>query len=1288
MIPEVFGQQVRSRQVAWRQPVQEGGATAQKGGGGPLFEGAQLDPDRSDLPYLHESIPLRANVTGFTAYVRDAVYAPLTGQEVAQLPGLGTVTLGEAEVRSRLARHRKQPVAQVDIVPFRRNTGTGAYERLVSYRIDLVEEVGGGIAGAPRAGTYPANSRMASGEWYRFTVHQDGVYRVTYEFLQELGVSGPVASDQLNIYGNHEGMLPFTNSAMRPTDVLPNAIEVVDGGDGQFGPGDHLLFFASDAQRWQGGGSGCGPWSHVKNVYSDSASYFVGIGVDPPKRVQNAALSQDPATVQVTAFDDRQFQDRDLVNLIKTGRTWYAETFDNVTTYTYSFDMPYLRADDSVRVVFDGASRTVGTSNASTFSLSGSGLQATFSETGVPSNYNSIYARPFTRCFTFRPTNSTLTFTVSFDKFDPVTSLAWMNYLEVFGRRDLKMVGNQLLFQDPASVGAGQVAEYSLDLAQSVHRVWDVTDPLNVRNVAYSDGGAVKTWRMAADTLHHFVAFRNSGYLAPKAVGRVANQDLHATAVPTDMVIVCPDPFRSQAERLAERRISEGISVRIVSPQEVFNEFSSGQRDATAIKRYMKMLYDRAGADPLQMPRYLLLFGDGSYNNINLSVNNQNWIPSYQTAVSTDPTRSYTSDDYFALLDDAEGENTFDLTDIGVGRFPVSSLEQARQMVDKVLNYDRLSLLASSEGAQCSIGNDAGLSDWRNWVMFVSDDQEGDSFEGAVHMSQSDGLATTVEVEHPRFNINKVYLDAYTQYSTPGGERYPDAQNEVRERVEKGLLLVNYTGHGGEVGWAHERLLDVNTILGWSNLERLPLFMTATCEFTRWDDPARTSAGEFVFLNPEGGGIALMSTTRLAFSTQNYALAQYFYDHVFDELDEHGRTNCLGDIYRRTKVDITTAQGNQTNHRNFVLIGDPSMRLAQPEAKAVITAITDTLGNPVDTISALATVRITGQVVDDNDQVITGFNGQVVPTVFDKKVNVSTLTNDGGSPFNFQLRKNIIYRGRATVTNGQFSFTFVVPKDIQYQVGPGRVSVYAESASMNASGYTNDPLVGGTATNVIADEEGPRIELYLNDDRFVPGGITDETPLLFAKLFDDNGINTLGNSIGHDIVAVLDENTDQAVVLNDRYEADLDTYKSGKVRYRFSDLAEGPHTLSLKAWDVFNNSSTRTTEFVVAPSAELALEHVLNYPNPFTTRTEFYFEHNRPCSTIDVQVQVFTVSGRLVKTIDRTLTCDGFRSEPLAWDGLDDQGDKLARGVYVYRLAIRTEQGERADKFEKLVILR
>ena len=338
-----------------------------------------------------------------------------------------------------------------------------------------------------------------------------------------------------------------------------------------------------------------------------------------------------------------------------------------------------------------------------------------------------------------------------------------------------------------------------------------------------------------------------------------------------------------------------------------------------------------------------------------------------------------------------------------------------------------------------------------------------------------------VEAESPCLNVNKIYLDAYVQYSTPGGQRYPDADKELRDRVQKGTLLVNYVGHGGEVGWAHERFLDNGTILGWTNLERLPLFMTATCEFSRWDDPIRTSAGENVFLNPNGGGIGLMTTTRLAYSSQNQLISNDFYDYVFKPTDEQGRDQRLGDIYRRTKVDATPAGNSGTpNHRNFSLLGDPSMRLAMARNAAVITAITDTLGNPMDTIKALSTVRISGTVNGQDGQVLADFNGTVVPTVYDKKTAVATLVNDPGlnaSPFLFKVRKNIIYRGRATVTNGQFNFTFVVPKDIDYRVDSGRVSVYCEGLTTNACGFTNDPLVGGTDNTALADASGPDIQL-------------------------------------------------------------------------------------------------------------------------------------------------------------------------------------------------------------------
>ncbi|MEO8734496.1 MAG: type IX secretion system sortase PorU, partial [Flavobacteriales bacterium] len=1130
-----------------------------------------------------------------------------------------------------------------------------------------------------------------SGSWYRFSVTQDGVYELTYAFLESMGVDvSDLQSDAINIYGNHAGLLPFTNLPFLPTDLLQNAVLMEDGGDGHFDPGDRILFYASGPQRWVQNGT---LFNHVKNVYTDSASYFVGIGVDPPKRITNTVLSTQPVTDEITTFNDRQVIDKDAVNLIKSGRTMFSETYDQVLTYNYNFSVPYLHSADPVSLQVNVLARSIG--GPSSFTVLAGGATNTIAIPTTSVSETGDYGKYVSAQFSLQATGSNLPISVTYVKSDPVLSVGYMDFLELNDRRDLTFFGDQLTFRDLQSVGTGHVGQFTLDQAGAAEHIWEVTHPEDAREVPVTVNGVAKSFILNTDSLREFIAFKGTGLLQPIAEGAVPNQDLHATPTPTDLVIVCPAPFMSEAQRLADHRADEGLSVVLVTPQQVFNEFSSGQRDATAIKRYMKMLYDRAGSDPALVPRYLLLFGDGSYNNLSLSPSNQNWVPTYETYNSWNFSNSYTSDDYFITLDDADGESAADLVDMGVGRLPVSSTGQAHDAVNKLLNYDKYTL-SSTATTSCTSGSDGGANDWRNSVLFCADDRGegggGSQYDGTAFMGNSDALAQKTAVQDPCLNINKIYLDAYVQFTTPGGQRYPDAENDLRDRVQRGSLVVNYVGHGGEVGWAHERFLDNTTILGWTNLDRLPLFMTATCEFSRWDDPGRTSAGENVFLNPNGGGIGLMTTTRLAYAGPNQNLSMDFYNVVFQPTDELGRDQRFGDIYRRTKVAATTTSG--VNHRNFTLLGDPSARLALARNKAMITAITDTLGNPLDTIQALSVVRISGTVNAPTGEVLTDFNGTVVPTVFDKQSLVNTLDNDPppppsvGQPYSFKVRKNILYRGRATVTDGHFQFTFVVPKDIDYQVDSGRVSVYAESLTANACGYTNDPLVGGTDNSAAADAIGPTIELYLNDDQFVPGGITNETPLLYAKLYDQSGINTAGSSIGHDLVAVVDANTENAVVLNDWYEADKDTYKSGQVRYKFSTIAEGNHTLDLKAWDVYNNSTEKSTDFVVAPSAQLALAHVLNYPNPFTTHTEFYFEHNRPCTVLDCQVQIFTVSGRLVKTLNRRLDCDGFRSEPLAWDGLDDHGDRIGRGVYVYRLSITTPTGEKADKIEKLVILR
>jgi hypothetical protein len=459
--------------------------------------------------------------------------------------------------------------------------------------------------------------------------------------------------------------------------------------------------------------------------------------------------------------------------------------------------------------------------------------------------------------------------------------------------------------------------------------------------------------------------------------------------------------------------------------------------------------------------------------------------------------------------------------------------------------------------------------------------------------------------------------------------------------------------------------------------------LTATCELARFDDPDYNSAGEVLVMNPEGGAIAMLTTTRVVTSGSNFAIDTAFFRVAFDENEITDLT--LGKINMLTKNGVSASNGSKPN---FSLLGDPALAMAYPDKMVYTTHINGTeITLFVDTLKSLQEVEFKGYVGDADGTKLNGFNGFVYPTVFDKESHITSLNNDGGIFQEFDAFNKIIYKGKASVVNGDFSFRFVVPYDINYSVDKGRVSYYAVAGSLDAHGHDETFSIGSSLEGAELNQVGPVVELFMNDTTFVSGGITNIQPIFLAKLEDENGINTVGNGIGHDLLAILDGNTQDPLILNDYYEAALDTYKKGEIRYQLPQMEEGTHTISLKAWDVHNNSSSANLEFVVASSAELALEHVLNYPNPFTTHTEFSFEHNQACESLDVRIQVFTVGGKLVKSIVQQVQNNGFRVDPIAWDGRDDFGDKIGRGVYVYKVEVRNDTGLSAEKFEKLVIL-
>ncbi|MCH2224712.1 MAG: type IX secretion system sortase PorU [Crocinitomicaceae bacterium] len=1119
-----------------------------------------------------------------------------------------------------------------------------------------------------------------SGVWYKISVAKDGVYMIDKQFLIDCFADQGVNLDNIdpndiNIFGNGDGRLPELNSVPRTDDLAKNAIQIVGGDDGSFDDNDYILFYGWGPHRVYSNGTA--EMRLDTNPYSDISTYFININAsDTPLRIGDLTDVDDPVTNFVSTFSYFAQYGIDVVSLVKGGQRWYGELFDSgQLERTFSFIVPEIDVTSSATFdVWLASKNAGGGGNTHAYSINGVSMGSANLPTG------SEYGRGY---YSFSPTipstNMALKMTVNITSPNVVT---YLDYISLNARRGIAMVGSQFNFRDLSSVGLGNVSQYTVTGLTSSGFVWDVTDRHIPKRIIGGFVGSDYIFKQGADTIREYTASTGGDFLTPNKVGITRFQNLHGLAQ-ADYLIVTHPYFIDGAERLANLHRENGLSVHVVTTGQVYNEFSSGMIDPTAIRSFVKMFYDRGALTPENRPKYLLLFGDGTYDPKNRVPNNNNYVVTYQVANSENHIDALVTDDYFGMLDDNESLGSNDMMDIGVGRLLISSTQIAKEQVDKIEHYMRNgSDIYSMANTNCSSNDGSStFGDWRSKYTQSADDEEG----GYFVITDCEPLYTTLTDSFSSINVDKIYLDAFPQVASAGGGRYPDAQEAINDRIERGSLIFNYVGHGGEVGVAEERVITVPQIQAWRNIDKLTLMISATCEFTKYDDPDRISAGEWASLNPYGGAIALMTTTRSVYFSTNTNTIRSIFKYAFSRDDNHLPLT-FGEIIRLTKNDFS----GSINKRSFTLIGDPALRIALPRLNIVTDSVNGL--NPalsMDTIRALSKVTIKGHVEDFDGNIMTGFNGVAYPTVLDKPRQLKTLGNDSESPvIDFELQNNKLYSGKASIVNGYFEFSFVVPKDIDYSVDFGKISYYAENGLLDAIGDDQRVYIGGIDPNGIIDNEGPQIELYLNENTFVNGGITDETPILIAKLFDENGINTVGNGIGHDLIAVLDNETGNPIVLNDYYISDLDSYQSGEVRYNFSDLEPGEHTLNLKVWDVNNNSSEVSIDFVVQEKMDIALDHVLNYPNPFTTYTEFYFEHNQACVDLEAQIQVFTVSGRLVKTINQPVQCDGFRSKGIPWDGRDEFGDQLAKGVYVYRLTVTTPEGLKAEETEKLVILK
>ncbi|MGY2134250.1 type IX secretion system sortase PorU [Hymenobacter sp. HD11105] len=1267
----------------------------------PSFRGATYTP--SDLVGTY-TLRLPGRVA--SGQLRNAVYEPFSAADAAlftqaNLPPEPTLSL-------RTTTELRAPVSFISFQPIRRNTQSGQAERLVSFEYTYVTAP----ATAARGGRpHPSASVLQQGDWFKIGVPASGIYKLDRAALIALGLNAQTIDPRrLQIYGNATGMLPQPNSAYRPDDLVENAIFVAnDNNDATFNDNEYVLFYARGPHTWEREAPTINRFRHSYHLYTDTAYYFVTVGATPGKRVGQAPAVTGAPTATITTFAERKFHELDLINILKSGQQWLGEKFESGTRLEIPFAIPDLVPGSPVQIT---SSVVAASNNVSSFQLSLGGQNiASQSVAGYSRrDFSEIANTSRITATTSAPAATDLRVALTYTA-TGTSAAGYLDYLELNAQRQLRFMGSQLEFRSFENINRGAVSQFSLANASGV-TVWEVTNPRRpVARALNSNGGFLAP----TDSLREFIAFAGSSFDTPRSFGRVAPQNLHALNLDgrLDFVIVTHPLFRAEAERLAAYRrnpvrSADKLNVAVVTTEQIYNEFSSGGQDVTAIRDFMKMVYDRTPAGKRNM---LLLFGDASFdyksdpaNDLskmpewwklrrlsekgpqNIDRVNQNYVPVYESRESFNrvyprpsaASISYSSDDYFGLLDDEEGrwdENGIPVSeglDIGIGRLPVRtpvdqprSTTQAKLVVDKLIAYD----------------SPATYGKWRNRLTFVADD--GDRDEHVI--GSTEPLANNIVARKPAYNVHKVYLDMYPQVAGAGGQNSPNASRAIDEAIEQGTLIINYAGHGGTTGWADEQILTKSNILNLKNTSRPTFMLTATCDFSTYDDPEFDSAGEVALTNVSGGAIGLLTTTRVVISTFNFLLNERFFDVVFSPIN--GRMPLLGDVMALTK------NGSQAgdNNRNFSLLGDPSARLAYPEQTATIRQLN---GKPIaaasDTLRALSRVELAGNVTTAAGTVDAGFTGKVQVTVFEKPATIMLLGNEvGDSKPNIAVQRDIIYDGQATVRNGEFKLAFVVPKDINYSFGLGKISLYASDSIRRADAHGATSLVvGGVLDNALRDTIPPDIRLFMDNESFVFGGLTGTSPFLLGRLRDQSGINTASSGIGHEITAVLDNDVSQLVILNDYYTAEVDSFQTGRIRYLFKDLTPGPHILRVKAWDTFNNSAEKEIEFIAASTDKLALKHVLNYPNPFATSTTFHFDHNRSGEDLDIQVQIFTVSGKLVRTLRSTAVSSNSHLSDVVWDGRDEFNDQLARGVYVYRVTVRSPRdGSTASKFEKLVLL-
>jgi hypothetical protein len=1100
------------------------------------------------------------------------------------------------------------------------------------------------------AATASSQSVLSEGNCFKVGVVRSGVYKVDYNFLKSTGLlNNSTNPKNIRIFGNGGAMLPQGNNVARINDIAENSIYVSGEEDGKFDKNDFILFYGEgpNVLTFENDKS---QFKVIQNIYSDTSYYFITIGEVPGKRI-TTTNSIEGGTL-INTYNEVIHHELELNNILATpvigvesgsGREWYGESFESNTIKEFEVDLADI--DNTFPIQISSSVLSCSTSPA-TFKLKLGGIEvATHSISGIVEGTYNIKGNKDDRVFTIQ--NAVSGKTVLAYEYSS-NGRGFLNNFTINFRRALKMKDPSLSFRSIESVNY-PVSGFSIQNVSTNTKVWDVTDNLTPVSINLIVENSIGNFSTSSSQLKEFVAFDIEKVEAPISFGRVASQNLHQLP-PADFIIVTHPDFKTAALTLAGFRSEHSdMSVQVVTTREIYNEFSSGKQDITAIRDFLRMVYSRDNK-----LKYALLFGDCSYDYKNRVKENTNFVPIYESRESLHPIRSYSSDDYFAFFEENEGEWTEDskgdhTMEIGIGRIPCQTMEEALHVVNKIIGYSN---------------NSSNLGNWRNRVAFVADDGDANT-----HLYDAEKLSSLLDTSASYLNVKKIYLSSYPEIANPDVTS-PKTKSAIDETIRLGTLILNYTGHGGETGWTNEKILDTKQITEWNNKEKLPLFVTATCEFGKYDNPNLKSGAEVALLNPRGGAIALVTTTRPVFSSTNFILNKAFYESAFAKGIEKPT---LGDIIKYTKNNSL----NGSINRNFALLGDPSLTLAYPEYNIALQKINEKdLANFTDTLKALGDVKLEGEIDDLEGNRISGFNGEIQITIFDKSNTVKTLGNEETPVTSYKNKENLIFKGNFAVQDGQFNFSFRLPKNINYQPGFSKISLYAydHSTFQDAKGNVSTILIGGSAKEFPVDNTPPVIKLFLNDSTFISGSKVNSNPFLIAQISDESGINITSTAVGQDLMAILTHNESVEYQLNSYFEPKFNDYKAGTVKYPFRDLKEGKYSLSFKAWDFYNNSNEQKIEFTVVKNYNINITELFNFPNPFSVETGTYFSITQDHieDDLEIELEIYTSDGKMIKNFKSVIYKSDSKISDIKWDGKDNSGNRLPLGVYIYKIKLRS----------------